>query len=465
MTGDGPASAPSGGPVSAPSGGSTSPPLGEPSSLGRRDFLRLLGAGAGALAAGACAPRGASPGAPYLRRGIPDVAVVGAGAFGGWTAYWLRELGADVVLIDKYGPGNSRATSGGETRGVRSSYGDRPHGPLWARWAKEAIRRWSAWDEEWGHRYLPRLFFTTGDLIFRAEWEPFLENSAEAWRELGAAYEVLDPEEVAYRWPVFDLTDIGTVLYEPDAGVVRARRAMESVAEVFRRRGGEVRIAEAAPGPASGPRLSELRLASGGALAAGRFVFALGPWLPTAFPEVIGNRIRVPMGHVYYFGTPPGNGRYVYPNLPSWNFRGVTGWAALPPDHRGFRVRTGGRAPADPDTTERAIDPEFHAGTRDFLAERFPGLENAPILETRACHYELSVTRNFIIDRHPEWENVWIAGGGSAEAFKFGPVSGEYVARRVLDRDREPQLAEGFRIPEEEFEEPEGRPLRYRWRP
>lgn len=441
----------------------------------RREFVRLLGTGAGALATGACASRtgvkraGAAAPAPVLAGRSPDIAVVGAGAFGAWTALHLQRMGARVLLIDKYGPGNSRATSGGETRGVRSSYGDRPHGELWARWAGEAIRRWREWDERWADRLLPRVFFPTGDLVFRHEWEPYLERSKANWEATGVEYETLDVDEVAHRYPVIGLEGIQAVLYEPGAGVVRARRAIESVATVFRWEGGEILTAEAAPGHSEGGRLADLALVpegSGNRVSAGAYVFACGPWLPKVFPDVLGNRIRIPMGHVYYFGTPPGDDRFTFPHLPSYNFPGVTGWPALGADHRGFRVRTGGAPGADPDTTQRTVPPEDHRRPRAFLAEHFPLLRDAPILETRACHYELSVTRNFIIDRHPAWENVWIAGGGSAEAFKFGPVSGEYVARRVLDRDGDPQLAETFRIPEDEFEEPEGGPpARLPWWP
>ena len=99
----------------------------------------------------------------------PDIVVVGAGTFGLWTALHLRRLGARVTVVDAYGAGNSRQTSGGETRGVRTSYGDRPHGRQWAGWARRAIERWVAWDEEGRDRLLPRLFFQTGDLILRDE--------------------------------------------------------------------------------------------------------------------------------------------------------------------------------------------------------------------------------------------------------------------------------------------------------
>ena len=98
--------------------------------------------------------------------------------------------------------------------------------------------------------------------------------------------------------------------------------------------------------------------------------------------------------------------------------------------------------------------PSNFSRPRQFLIDRFPLLIDAPLLETRSCHYELSVTRNFYIDTHPEWSNVWIAGGGSAEGFKFGPVVGDYTAKRVMGIEGDPAIATAFRIPKEEFEEP-----------
>jgi glycine/D-amino acid oxidase-like deaminating enzyme len=160
--------------------------------------------------------------------------------------------------------------------------------------------------------------------------------------------------------------------------------------------------------------------------------------------------MNLPVGHVCYFATPPGDDRFTYPNLPSWNFPGVTGWPALVPDNRGFRVRTGGEGAFDPDLSERIVPQRSIDRNRRVLQTRFPRLAHAPLSETRACHYESSATRNFLIDRHPDFDNVWIAGGGSAEGFKFGPVVGDYVAGRLLDRDRDPELAEGFSLPLEE---------------
>jgi sarcosine oxidase len=427
-------------------------------SLDRREFLKVLGAGAGlGLAAGAAraelAAQEATP-APQARRSagsapLPEVIVVGAGTFGLWTALHLQWLGAKVRVLDAYGPGNSRATSGGETRGVRSSYGDRPQGAQWARWAKEAIRRWIAWDEEGKSRLLPRLFFQSGDLILRETDEPYLEQTRATWDAMGAPYEVLGADEVRRRWPQIRFENLGAALYEPDAGVVRARRAIESVARVFELEGGELRIERAELGASSERRLQNLRTAAGESLPATLFVFACGPWFPKLFPALMQKRLRIPMGHTFYFAIP--DARFSFPQLPSFGVPSCTGWPALGIDHRGFRVRIGGRPPADPDRSDHWIPAEFHESAREVLSRHFPDLVGAPLNETRACHYESSVDGNFIIDRHPELDNVWLAGGGSAEAFKFGPVLGEYIAKRVLQIEDDPELARSFRLKPEQF--------------
>jgi len=368
-----------------------------------------------------------------------------------WTALNLQRLGARVTVVDAYGAGNSRQTSGGETRGVRTSYGDRPHGRLWTRWANEAIRKWTAWDEMGRDRLLPRLFFNTGDLILREATSEYIENTRAHWNALGTPYEPLTADEVAYRWPWVRFENLGVALYEPAAGVVRARRAIESVARVFEEEGGTIRIARAAIGARNGARLETVAVEGGEAISAETVVFACGPWFPKVFPRLMGNRIRISIGHVFYFAVPPGDTRFAFPNMPSYGVPGCTGWPALPPDHRGFRVRTGGRVGDDPDTSDRWIPAESHERPRQILERHFPDLVGAPINETRACHYESSVDRNFIVDHHPDFNNVWLLGGGSSEAFKFGPVLGEYIARRMLGVENDPELAEGFRLKDEEF--------------
>src|SRR5580692_13012864 len=83
----------------------------------------------------------------------PHVAVVGAGAFGGWTALYLLRGGARVTLIDACGPGNSRSSSGGETRIMRGAYGpDQPYTKLAAR----ALKLWTKYEKRWKQQFLHR---------------------------------------------------------------------------------------------------------------------------------------------------------------------------------------------------------------------------------------------------------------------------------------------------------------------
>ncbi len=387
-------------------------------------------------------------------------------------------MGANVTLVDAYGPGNARSTSGDETRGIRSSYGDREAGELWVQWAREGMARWKAFDAEWSTDTRQALWHTTGDLIMRAEAEPFTTKTKEWWDKHKVPHEVLSPDEVRYRWPVIDVEGITVVLNEPDAGVIRARRATQMVSTAFESMGGKIAIGRARMSKIANGRLEEIALDTGHTLRADTFVFALGPWMGKTFPDILHNRTRTPMGTAIYYGTPANDERFTFPNLPSWNFPGVTGWAALPVDNRGFRVRGSARRPTppvvpgapvvppppprpqpptppaqlDPDLSDRWPDASRLEGSRRLLEQRFPLMRNAPILQTHSCHYESTSSRDFVIDRHPKMANVWIAGGGNAEGFKFGPVVGEYLAQRVFGDEGDPAIAKRFRIPEKEYE-------------
>src|SRR5678815_2730944 len=149
----------------------------------RRDFLKVAAAVV-SLPQIASAPQPAA-----VAQSLGDVIVIGAGAFGGWTAYYLTSLGAKVTLVDAYGPGNSRATSGDETRGIRTSYGDKGiWSELWMTWANEALTRWARFDDQWSREMKVRLFFNTGDFIFRARRDALSVRNLELWKKLGISF-------------------------------------------------------------------------------------------------------------------------------------------------------------------------------------------------------------------------------------------------------------------------------------
>jgi sarcosine oxidase len=376
---------------------------------------------------------------PDLLQSRPRVAVIGAGAFGGWTALELRRRGAQVTLLDAWGPGNARASSGGETRVIRATYGTRT---IYTKMAIRAMELWRAHDARWQRGF----FRPSGALWMFGADDSFGRASVASLRAANMPIEELTPAEAAKRFPqiAFD-NSIRSVLWEPVAGYLYARRACEHVVERFIAEGGEYRQAAVrAPLDVSGSPLRRVVTDAGDAIEADHFIFACGPWLGRLFPDVIGGRVTATRQEVYYFGTPPGDARFNDPQMPVWvDYRDRLMYGIPGNANRGFKVAddTAG-AVFDPTTGSRDATAAGVAAARAFLGQRFPALANAPLLGSEVCQYEASPDSHFIIDRHPGAANVWIAGGGSGHGFKMGPAFGEMLASYVLGTMKpDPQFA------------------------
>src|SRR6185436_18883408 len=156
-----------------------------------------------------------------MQRMTYDVAVIGAGVFGAWTAYKLRLTGASVLLIDAYGPGNSRASSGGESRMIRLGYGP---DEIYSRSSQRSLLLWQQLFEK-----TDNLFRKTGILWLARERDPYCEATLATLQRLNANYEKLDGDELGRRFPQLDVGPISWGILEPDSGVLMARRAVQTV--------------------------------------------------------------------------------------------------------------------------------------------------------------------------------------------------------------------------------------------
>jgi glycine/D-amino acid oxidase-like deaminating enzyme len=363
----------------------------------------------------------------------PHVAVVGAGAFGGWTALHLLRRGARVTLLDAWGAGNSRASSGGETRIIRGVYGaDR----VYIEWVARAFELWREAEARWNRR----LFQRTGGLWMCSGDDRYVRDSMPHLNAAGLPIAEIDTRDARGLYPQIDFEGVDSVFVEERTGYLRARRACQAVAEAVAAEGGEVRIAAAAPGPFRGGRMERLELAGDSTVEADLYLFACGPWLGGLFPEAIGERfLRVSRQEVYFFGTPPGDPRFQEGACPIWLNLGEQVFYGIPGSgHRGFKVADDSRGePFDPSAGERIPTPALVEKARAFLARRFPALAGAPLVEARVCQYENSPDGHLLFDRHPYAENVWLLGGGSGHGFKLGPVLGEQAAE-ILLTDGEP---------------------------
>jgi glycine/D-amino acid oxidase-like deaminating enzyme len=356
------------------------------------------------------------------------IAVIGAGAFGGWTALYLLRSGARVTLVDAWGPGNSRASSGGETRVIRGTYG--PNQP-YTKMAARATQLWKENEKRWNLK----LIHPNGVLWMVAAGDDHYEReSVPLLRDAGIACQELSAQEVAARWPQINLEGVHWAVYEPEGGFLTARVACQAVLEGFLAEGGEYRQVAVLPRDLDG-KWDGLSLSDGSKLVADQYVFACGPWLGKLFPEVVGNLIRATKQDVFFFGVPAGDERFTEANLPVWADHRDRFIYGIPGNQgRGFKVADDTRGPEfDPTSGERTVSAEGLRVIRDYVAFRFPALKDAPLLETRVCQYENTPDNNFIIDRHPGSENVWLLGGGSGHGFKHGPALGEMVAGLILE--------------------------------
>ena len=355
------------------------------------------------------------------------MAIIGAGVFGAWTAYHLQRAGQRVILLDAYGAASSRASSGGESRIIRMGYGS---DEIYTRWSMRSLPQW----QEVFRRTGQPLFHQTGVLWMAQDGNRYTSDTEKTLAKVGVRYEKLTRAELEKHYPGISFESVKWGLLEPESGALMARRAVQAVVAEIVRSGAEYFVARVqTPAASPGPRLASVKTDNGEAVSAGSFVFACGPWLGKVFPSILTNRIFPSRQEVYFFGVPPGDRRFVPPAMPIWiNLADETyGFPDL--DNRGIKIASDRHGPAfDPDTDERVVSPEGFAAMQKYVAKRLPALGlNPPVLETRVCQYENTSNGDFLIDRHPDFENVWLVGGGSGHGFKHGPALGEYVAGRV----------------------------------
>jgi glycine/D-amino acid oxidase-like deaminating enzyme len=385
---------------------------------------------AGAAASAAAAATTSAGAAPRAW----DVAVVGAGVFGAWTAWNLQRAGKRVLLIDAWAPAHARASSGGESRLTRTAYGG---DEVYTRWAWDSLKEWRWLSAQSG---LP-IFHEAGVLFFFGREEPYLSQTMEVHRRLKLPTTLLRGPEMARKFPQMSWEGVDYGLYEPKLGALMARRSVQTLVQLFVREGGEYLQAAIRP-PAPGKALAGLTTAAGDAISAGQYCFACGPWLSKIFPDLLGDRLFVTRQEVFFFAPEPGDRRFGVGGIPGWaDFNGGDIWYGFPDlEGRGFKIANDVHGPPmDPDAGDRTPTPASLQAARDYMARRFPGLAGRPLSEARVCQYENSSSGDFLIDRHPDWPNVLLLGAGSGHGFKHGPAVGQAAAAMLLEPGRRPE--------------------------
>jgi glycine/D-amino acid oxidase-like deaminating enzyme len=357
--------------------------------------------------------------------------IAGAGVFGASLAHRLTLAGWEVTIVDPYAPGHVRAASGHESRLIRFAHGsDR----WYVRSARRARTLWRDLEEEAGRR----LLIECGVAWFARRHDGWEAQSEVALREENVPAVRLTAEEAARLFPSFDGEGLAFVLYEPEAGILRARDAVHALMEVTLREGGRLVAGQARPD-------GDAVLVDGDRLEADHVVWACGAWLPGLFPGLV--ELRITKQDVFHFGN---DASWSCPPVPGWVDYDAAVYGTGDVDGHGVKVAPDREGPPfDPDADQRVASPETEEQARAYMATRFPGLAGAPLVGARTCPYALTQDTHFLIAPHPEYEEVWLLGGGSGHGFKHGPALAEYVME-LLQGKAEPdaRFALGERRPE-----------------
>lgn len=339
--------------------------------------------------------------------------VVGAGVFGASTARELGRRGWDVTLVEQYTPGTVRSASGGDTRLLRFGHGD---ADWYTRLAARARALWLELQEETGER----IWEPVGVAWFDSGEGDFTERSERTLARLGLTAERLTPEEARRLYPSLGGDDLRSVLFEPDAGVLHARRATQLLAAGIPT---ETRRAT----PADAPHADVV-------------VWACGAWLAQTFPDLV--ELRITRRDVFFFGV---DGTWA--NTPGFADYDSAFYGHGEIGGLGMKIASDGPGEEiDPDTLERLPSEGSELVAREYAERRFPALAGVPVIGARVCQYDLTRDTHFLVAAHPEQDGWWLIGGGSGHGFKHGPAFAEYVADCIEGRrDPEPFHALGPR--------------------
>jgi sarcosine oxidase len=352
---------------------------------------------------------------------VPSVIVCGAGAFGAATARQLAVEGWEVTLVEPVAAGHVRSGSGGESRLIRCAHGaDEWH----TRSARRALELWRAID--------PNLVVEAGMAWFARGADGWEAKSEATLRALGIPCERVDP---AALFPSVRDDDLEFTLFEPEAGILRARDATRTLAVQAVAAGARVVAAAARP---DGARV----VAGDHALEADPVVWACGAWLPQLFGDLVS--LRITQQDVFFFGAPAG---WETPRVPGWVDYDGAFYGLGDLDARGVKISPDVEGPPiDVEAADRMVLPGHLASAREYVAHRFPALANAPLVGTRVCQYEITPDTRFVIAPHPEHPSVWLMGGGSGHGFKHAPVLAERMSAWLRGADApEPRFALGAR--------------------
>ena len=368
--------------------------------------------------------------------------IIGAGAMGSAAAYHLAKRGEPVVLIEQFALGHARGSSHGAARITRHSYAD----ARYARLMPAAFRAWKDLEADAGES----LYIRTGGVSFSPPGVDYAARVAASLEELDVPHWRTSGREWSRRRPAFQLPDGYDVVFEPDAGMVAAARALEVQIERARLHGGaRTRIIEQTPvrridldGPHPIVLTDSLRLI------ADRLIVSAGAWVKRLLPG-LPVPLRATRQQVLYV-RPRDRAPFQVGRFPVFIYKGAgeeDAFYGMPEFlELGVKVARHAGPESDPDVEDRNVGEDYRATVRRFLQGHIPLLADAPIELTESCLYTVAPDDQFQVDFLTGRPDVIVASPCSGHGFKFSCLIGRVLADLVTTGNT-PIVIDAWRIP------------------
>jgi sarcosine oxidase len=355
-----------------------------------------------------------------------DVIVIGVGGMGSATCFELARRGVRVLGLEQFDIGHDRGSSHGQTRVIRTAYYEHPsYVPL----VRRSFERW--YDLE--QRTDRKLLTECGCVNIGRAGSMILDGVRQAAREHGLRVKELSGVELREWCPPLRFGDDYCGALEREAGFLFVEECVRAHADAAHSMGATIETGVTVREWTATP-LGVRVVTDGANFEAGRLVITVGPWAGELL-QSWGKPLTVMRQTMLWFGTQDDSQfrRNRFPiylaEVPEGYFYG------LPViDAAGHKVARHYGAPesAKPDDFVRDVTESDEVPVREFLNRYLPQV-NGPLNRAQVCTYTMTPDRHFILDRHPEHDNVAIAAGFSGHGFKFAPVVGEIMADLVLE--------------------------------
>ncbi|MBZ5635308.1 MAG: N-methyl-L-tryptophan oxidase [Acidobacteriia bacterium] len=355
-----------------------------------------------------------------------DVIVIGVGGMGSASTYHLARRGQKVLGLEQFDIPHDFGSSHGSTRIIRLAYAE---GPAYVPLLRRAYTLWRELENLVGER----LMIITGGIDAGGKDTPTVRGSLLTCERYCLPHQHLDADSLRKQFPGYCLAKDMEAVYQPDGGFLLPERCIANYVMAAQAHGAEIHAREAVLGwTPSNPGV--VVRTTRGSYFGRKLVITAGPWASTLCPGLA--KLAIPERQVVLWAQPIRPDLFRLGAFPIFNMEASEGRFYGFPVYGvpGFKIGKYHHLHqnVDPDRVDRDVHPEDEEVLREGIRRYFPDA-NGPTMALKTCMFTNSPDEHFILDAHPQAEDVYLAAGFSGHGFKFASIVGEIMTDLAVD--------------------------------